>query len=141
MGKNLPAKIEQEPDVVPAGSPSILGRFRWLISPDARTFLLPLTGVWILGLDWLLFSEEVLSLGLAIPIVVVIGFLLGGAGTFFLQQFFARDTFATAAFKAMLAGLVVGAPWPMTGTVVGAWILLLAGLQRGKTTVSDKETK
>ena len=41
----------------------------------------------------------------------------------------------------VIAGLVVGAPWPMTGTVVGAWILLLAGLQRGKTTVNDKETK
>ena len=138
MDRELPAQTPQDPEVLPAGPSSALRRFRWLISPETRTFLLPLTGFWILGLDWLLFSEEVLSLGLAIPLIVVIGFLVGGAGTFVLQKYFAKDTLATAAFKAMLAGLVVGAPWPMTGTIVGAWILLLAGLQSGKKTAPSK---
>ncbi len=49
----------------------------WLIDPK-RGILLPLAGIWILGLDWLLFSSNVLSAGLATPVVVVLDFILGG---------------------------------------------------------------
>ncbi len=52
------------------------GRAFWLTDPD-RGLLLPLTGIWILALDWLLFSSNVLSAGIATPLVVVLGFFLG----------------------------------------------------------------
>lgn len=107
-------------------------RLRWLVSPERPNFLLPLTGFWILGLDWLLFSEEALSLGLSIPLTVLVWFVFGAAGTFFFQKRFAGDSSLMAMLKAVLGGVVVGAPWPLMGTLVGAWIVLLAGMRSRK---------
>ena len=107
------------------------GRFHWLIDAK-RGQLLPLTGIWILGLDWLLFSSNVLSVGLATPVVVALGFFLGGAGTLVLQKWIAGDSFWKASSKALVAGVVVGVPWPLFGTVLGGWILLAAGLNKSK---------
>ena len=107
------------------------GQVRWLIDPE-RGMLLPLTGIWILGLDWLLFSSNVLSAGLATPVVVLLGFLLGAIGTLFLQKQIAGDSLWKALLKALVAGVVVGVPWPLTGSIVGGWILLAAGLSKRK---------
>ena len=106
--------------------------FRWLIEPK-RT-LLPVTGLWILALDWLLFSTSAMSLGLAVPIAMVIGFVVGGAGTLYLQRRFAGDGLWKAALKALVAGICVGAPWPLAGTLLGGWVLLASGITnvRGK---------
>ena len=103
----------------------------WLIDPK-RGLLLPLTGIWILALDWLLFSSNVLTAGLATPIVVAFGFFLGALGTLILQSRVAGDPIWKAAFKAIVAGVVVGVPWPLTGSLVGGWILLAAGLNKTK---------
>jgi hypothetical protein len=93
-----------------------------------RRFFLPLTGAWILGLDWLLFSQSVLSVGLALPSVMLLGFMLGGVGTLFFQRRIGRDRWSSATLKALLAGLVVGAPWPVLGTIVGGWVLVASGI-------------
>ncbi len=105
---------------------------RWLIEP--RRTLLPVTGLWILALDWLLFSTSVVSLGLALPVAVAAGFVVGGAGTFFFQRRFAGDSFWKATLKALVAGICVGAPWPLAGTLLGGWVLLASGITnpRGK---------
>ena len=100
--------------------------------------LLPLTGIWILGLDWLLFSSNVLSAGLATPVVVALGFLLGGIGTLFLQKRIAGDSLWKALLKALVAGVVVGVPWPLTGSLLGGWILLAAGLNKRKRETSKE---
>lgn len=94
--------------------------------------MLPVSGLWILALDWLLFSSNALSLGVATPVVVAIGFLLGGAGTFFFQKRFGKDNSWFAVLKAFVAGLVVGAPLPLTGSIVGGGVLLLSGLGKAK---------
>ena len=107
------------------------GQVRWLIDPE-RGMLLPLTGIWILGLDWLLFSSNFLSAGLATPVVVVLGFFLGAIGALFLQKQIAGDSLWKALLKALVAGVVVGVPWPLTGSIVGGWILLAAGLSKRK---------
>jgi hypothetical protein len=107
------------------------GPFRWLVDPD-RGLLLPLTGIWILALDWLLFSSNLVTAGLATPIVMGIGFLLGGGGALILQKRIAGDPFWKALPKAIVAGIVVGAPWPLAGTLVGGWVLLAAGMQRSE---------
>jgi hypothetical protein len=95
---------------------------------SSRRFMLPLTGAWILGLDWLLFSQNVLSLGLATPIIVVIGFFLGSIGTYLLQRRLAHDDRASAGLKSLVAGIAVGVPWPIFGTAIGGWVLLASGL-------------
>ena len=104
----------------------------WLFRPKVRRFLLPVTGVWILALDWLLFSSNLLTAWLATPLVIVLGFVLGGAGTFLAQRRAAKDPSWRAAFKALLAGTVVGVPWPIGGTLIGGWILFTSGLVDAK---------
>ena len=104
------------------------GLVRWLFHPKKRRFILPATGAWILALDWLLFSSNVLSAWLATPVVMILGFVLGGVGTFLAQKNAASDASWIAALKALLAGIVVGIPWPIGGTLVGGWVLLTSGL-------------
>ncbi len=106
----------------------------WVIDPK-RGMLLPLTGIWILALDWLLFSSNLLTAGLATPVVVAVGFVLGAVGTLVVQIMVAKDSLWKALLKALVAGIVVGVPWPLTGSLIGGWILLAAGMKKpaGKT--------
>ncbi len=115
------------------------GRFRWLIAPEKPQFLLPIAALLILLLDWLLFSSNVLSAGLATPIVVVVGFLLGSVGTYALQRRFAGDASWKALLKAAIAGVCVGMPWPVGGTLIGGWVLLLSGLGKSKANILRKQ--
>lgn len=94
--------------------------------------MLPATGLWILVLDWLLFSSNMLSAWLATPVAVLLGFVLGSTGTFVVQRKAASDTLWSAAAKALLAGIVVGIPWPIGGTLVGGWVILTSGLADAK---------
>lgn len=110
----------------PAASP--LDSWRWLVDPDERRWLLPLTGLWIIGLDWLLFSEEIITFELATPIIATVGFLLGAAGTYHFQRKFSGDSRGLAWLKAFFAGVVVGMPFPLAGTFVGGWILVNSGV-------------
>jgi hypothetical protein len=111
-----------------AESPGSTGLLRWLFRPRERRFLLPATGVWILALDWLLFASNILSAWLATPAVMVVGFMLGSAGTFIVQKRAGKDAAWVAALKAIVAGIVVGVPWAIGGTLVGGWILFSSGL-------------
>ena len=111
---------------------------RWLINPKRRRFILPATGVWILVLDWLLFSSNVLSAWLATPAVMVIGFVLGSGGSFLVQRRAANDGLWSAAMKALLTGVLVGLPWPIGGTLVGGWVLLTSGLADARKEIMGK---
>ncbi len=111
---------------------------RWLFNPKQRRFLLPATGVWILVLDWLLFSSNVLSAWLATPAVMVLGFVLGSGGAFLAQRRAANDALWSAVLKALLAGIVVGLPWPIGGTLVGGWVLLTSGLADARKEITGK---
>ena len=102
----------------------------WLTQPAHSGHLIPLTGLWILGLDWLLFSSNAVSLGLATPLSVILGFLLGSAGTLAFQSRFAGEAWWKSGVKALVAGILVGVPWPIGGTVAGGWILMNSGLSR-----------
>jgi hypothetical protein len=100
--------------------------------PWSRRIFVPLTGAWILGLDWLIFSKNLFTAGLAWPVAIALGFVLGGVGTLFLQRSIGHDRWPTALSKALLAGLIVGFPFPVLGTVVGGWVLLASGWGRGR---------
>lgn len=102
--------------------------WRWLLVQQPGRWLLPATGLWILGLDWLLFTKNALVLGLATPVLVIVGLVAGSAGAYFLQRRYAGDRGLGALAKALVAGAVVGVPLPIAGTIVGGWILLASGL-------------
>ncbi len=122
----------QEPSRRPGG---IVG---WLLNPRQRRFVLPATGLWILVLDWLLFSSNILSAWLATPVVVIVGFVLGGGGAFLIQRKKASDALWLAVFKGLLAGIVVGVPWPIGGTLIGGWVLLTSGLADARKEILGK---
>jgi hypothetical protein len=108
------------------------GIFAWLTDPLPGNLMLPATGLLVLGLDWLLFPPEAATLGLSTPLAAIFGFLAGSMGTYHLQTRYAGDTGWKAWLKALAAGLVVGVPFPMAGTMVGAWILASSGLASWK---------
>ena len=90
--------------------------------------MVPATGAWILALDWLLFTSNALSAWIATPLVVVVGFVLGSAVAYLIQRRGANDAPWSAVLKAVSAGIVVGVPWPVGGTLIGGWVLLSSGL-------------
>jgi hypothetical protein len=102
--------------------------FDWLTDPLPRRFMLPATGLLIMGLDWLLFSEEAASFGVLIPLTSVVGFLAGSMGTFHLQTRYGLDSRPAALLKGLLAGILVGIPFPLAGTMAGGFILASSGL-------------
>lgn len=100
----------------------------WLTDPLPKRFMLPATGLLIMGLDWLLFSEEAASFGLLIPFTSLVGFLAGSIGTYHLQTRYGLDSKPAAWLKGLLAGILVGIPFPLAGTLAGGWILASSGL-------------
>jgi len=95
-----------------------------------RRSIHPATGAIILGLDWLLFSGNVLSLGASTLVLSVLGFGLGSAGTAYIQRRYAGDSRLLSTFKGTLAGITVGIPLPVAGTAAGGLILTVSGLDR-----------
>lgn len=110
------------------GPERLSGWFDWLTDPLPKRLMLPATGLLIMGLDWLLFSEEAATLGIAIPLSALVGFVAGGIGTYLLQTRYALDSKSAAWMKALLAGILVGIPFPVAGTLAGAWIVANSGL-------------
>jgi hypothetical protein len=107
---------------------SLHGWFDWLTDPLPKRFMLPATGLLIMGLDWLFFSEEAATFGLAIPFTSTVGFLAGSIGTWYLQRKYGLDAKPAALLKSIVAGVLVGIPFPLAGTIAGAWILTTSGL-------------
>ncbi|MEX2091734.1 MAG: hypothetical protein WD971_03605 [Pirellulales bacterium] len=108
--------------------PPELSLWRWLTEPHEAQWLLPVTGAWILGLDWFLFSQETVTLFVATPLTAIVGFLGGTLGTYYFQSRYAGERGPSVWLKAILAGIVVGIPVPLAGSFVGGWILFNSGL-------------
>ena len=96
------------------------------------SFLHPASGAIILALDWLLFSGNVLSLGLGTGVLAFVGFVLGLLGVGFVQHRYGHEPMITSGLKGVLAGAAVGIPFPIAGTAVGGLVLSLSGLNRWK---------
>jgi hypothetical protein len=93
-----------------------------------RTFYHPASGVVILGLDWLAFGTDFLTGFLALPAVCILSFMASFPVIYVIQLRWSKDTIGTALGKAFLGAFMVGLPFPITGTMLGAAILALAGL-------------
>jgi hypothetical protein len=93
-----------------------------------RTFYHPASGVVILALDWLIFGTDFMTGFLALPWMCVVGFLTSFPLVLAVQLKWTRDAFPSALGKAFLGAFMVGLPFPITGTLLGAAILVLSGL-------------
>ncbi|MCX5794377.1 MAG: phosphoribosylaminoimidazole carboxylase [Elusimicrobia bacterium] len=95
-----------------------------------RTFFHPLSGLAILGVDWLAFGIDLPTEFLFTPLVSLIAF---GVTFWAVARIQSRDgdDLKRAYFKAFLGAVAAGVPLPVTGTIVGAAILLLSGLPTG----------
>jgi hypothetical protein len=103
------------------------------------TFLHPISGLLILGLDWLFFSGSLLSLGLSTPLSVGLGGGLGTVGTTLFQRTYGADSWPRSIGTGVLAGLVVGLPFPIAGTVAGGAVLALSGLRSRSSGASSSQ--
>jgi hypothetical protein len=93
-----------------------------------NTFYHPASGVVILALDWLIFGTDLLTDFLALPAMCVLGFIATFPLVYLIQQKWSKDTIPNALGKAFLGAFMVGLPFPITGTLLGAAILALSGL-------------
>ncbi|MDD5628235.1 MAG: hypothetical protein PHU21_04160 [Elusimicrobia bacterium] len=94
-----------------------------------RTFFHPFSGLAILCVDWLSFGVDLPTHLVFTPVLSLIAFGV----TFWAVARIQRrdgDDAQRAYLKAFLGGLAAGVPFPVTGTVVGAAILILSGLPR-----------
>ncbi len=95
---------------------------------DLETFYHPASGVVILGLDWLAFGSDLTTGFLALPLLCVLAFLVSFPVILAIQLKWSRNALAPAIGKAFLGAFMVGLPFPITGTMLGAAILVLSGL-------------
>ena len=111
------------------------------IPKKKKPLLHPWAAGLILGLDWLLFSGTFFSGGSAVLATMSLGFITALIGTVAVQWKLAGDSGGIAALKGIVAGLVVGAPFPIGGTILGGAILTMAGIDslRGLLTESQGE--
>ena len=93
-----------------------------------RTFYHPASGVVILALDWLAFGTDLLTGFLALPWMCVVAFAVSFPLILAIQLKWTRDALHAALGKAFLGAFMVGLPFPITGTILGAAILALSGL-------------
>lgn len=93
-------------------------------------WLHPWTGVTILGMDWALFGSNLLS-GMALtPVIIVLGAIGGFVATWCIERRLAGRPHWRCGLAALLAAVVVGAPMPLGGTIVGGLVIAAAGLPK-----------
>ncbi|MBI3288888.1 MAG: phosphoribosylaminoimidazole carboxylase [Elusimicrobia bacterium] len=98
--------------------------------PARRPFFHPASGAAILGVDWLCFGFEWEFGPLSLAAVCAAAFVVTYAAVWRVQTRLGGDDARRAHAKALLGALAAGAPFPVTGTVVGGTILALSGLRK-----------
>lgn len=94
-----------------------------------RPFFHPASGAAILGVDWLCFGLEWPLGPASMAAMSLAAFAFTYATVERLQRERHGDEPRVARAKAVFAGLAAGVPFPVTGTLLGALILLLSGLR------------
>src|SRR5512138_1532427 len=73
----------------------------------------PLTALGLLGIDWMLFGEEIATAGVGWLIALPVGALLALVA-FLVQKYSYRDATRPAIAKALLVGLLTAIPAPLS---------------------------
>jgi hypothetical protein len=115
---------------VPPESPVRLQRYNEAPPPPVRRryWLHPASGLLILAVDWLFFAPEAATFEMAAIITSPLAFLITGIGVFWIQRRKNGDSFASAALKGFMSGVVAGIPTSIGGTILGTLVLVLSGL-------------
>lgn len=92
----------------------------------------PVSAVMVLLLDNLFFGANALTGGAATPLVCATVFMVTSVGVFTTQKVLAKDRFSSSLAKAMVLGAIAAIPTPISGTIVGASLLAMAGLRSGQ---------
>ena len=77
-------------------------------------------------MDWLAFGADFASGFLLLLLVSLAAFAVTFAAVWAVQTRLAGDSRGRALWKALLGATAAGVPFPVTGTIVGAWILALS---------------
>lgn len=106
--------------------------------PPKKTFFHPASGAAILFIDWIFFGLE-WELG---PVSLVLSCLAAFASCYFVVERIQRrwhgDEPRVARAKAVFGAAAAGAPFAVTGTIVGGLILALSGLRASGLTRSAR---
>ena len=92
------------------------------------------SGALLIVVDNALWGANLVTLGLATPLVSLLAFLFTGTGVFLVQMFMAEDSAGVAISKGFVVGVMAGVPTSIVGTLGGIYILGKAGIRalRGK---------
>ena len=99
------------------------------MTDERRPPLHPMAAISIIALDGVFGTIEILDPFALVVTCVGVG-ILGFAATTLAQRNLANDSWGAAITKGLVMGILAGVPYPVLGTVVGAPLLLWAGLQR-----------
>jgi chromate transport protein ChrA len=89
----------------------------------------PLAAFATIALDGIFGAFEIVDPFLLAVTCIVVG-LLGFSATTMVQRYLAHDGWGTAIAKGLVMGIVAGVPYPIAGTVVGAPLLVWAGIHQ-----------
>jgi hypothetical protein len=89
----------------------------------------PLAALVTIALDGFFAVFEVLDPLMLLFISAGIG-LLGFGATTLVQRFLAKDDWGPALAKGFVMGIFAGVPYPVAGTVIGAPLLIWAGIHK-----------
>ena len=92
------------------------------------TYLHPLSGGVILGLDWLLFGTNVVTSYLGVLVAATLGSLVATVAVTVIQIRLERRSIGKSLIAGFIAGVLVAIPLPVAGTAVGGLVLAAAGL-------------
>jgi hypothetical protein len=94
----------------------------------AKTFFHPMSGMAIIGIDLIAFGADAPTGMIFTPLISLLAFLVTFYAVYQIQRSKHGDVSRMAALKALIGAIAAGVPFPITGTMVGAGILLLSGL-------------
>lgn len=87
------------------------------------------SGALLIVVDNALWGANLLTLGLATPLVSLLAFVFTGIGVFLVQMFIAEDSTGVAVAKGFVVGVMAGVPTGVVGTIGGVYILGKAGIR------------
>ena len=88
------------------------------------------SGVLLITVDNALFGANVLTAGLATPLICLVAFLFTGTGAFLAQKYLSEDDTGPALTKGFVLGTMAGVPTSIVGTVGGIYLLGKAGINK-----------
>lgn len=120
---------EKQPLGLPPELPVRLERYE-AAPPSARRrfWLHPMSGLLVLGVDWILFAPEAATAEVAAIVTSPFAFVIVTTGVYLIQRRRNGDARGAALLKALLGGFLAAVPTPITGTVFGTLVLVLSGL-------------